>query len=85
MIKVGKTLLIKDVKLFYNQFNSYLKNNKILMINLNELISIDTAGLALLIEFKYLAENNNKKIQFIDVPECIYKLGKLYQVDSLFV
>lgn len=80
-MKLGKNLRVKDIKLIYNQFNLYLKNNTELKVYLHEVDTIDISGLALLLEFKCLATQVHKPIQFIDTPDCIYKLCELYQVN----
>ena len=84
-MKLNKSLRIDNVNSVYNQFSTYIKHQANVVIDLEELVVIDTAGLALLLELKSLCERYIINLKFINITECVYKLLNLYQIDpSLF-
>ena len=54
-------------------------------ISCNHLKRIDSAGIALFIQWQRECEKNNKQLQFIDLPNQAVSLLKANQLDDFFI
>lgn len=74
-------LLINTVMPELNQASMLLNNVDNLHIDLNNITHIDSAGIALLIELKSIAKQQNKQLFYDNPTPDILRLCKLYQVN----
>lgn len=56
---------------------AFLRDGKEITIDLGHVLNIDSAGLALLIEWLKLARNRRVRLHFKNIPEQLHKLVKL--------
>lgn len=54
--------------------------NSQLKIDLANITTIDSAGVAFLVELKSAAKQKNCELQFVNLPESVNKFCQLYQV-----
>lgn len=59
------------------------QSSQSLVLDLAEVKSCDSAGLALLIEAKRLAQAENKRCELLNTPPCIRKLAEFCGLDGI--
>jgi len=59
-------------------------NAQQVVLNLKEMRRIDSAGIALLLEWKRYCQNNNKDLKLIEAQDQATSLIKTYKLQSLF-
>lgn len=74
-------LIYENVEAQFDCFASLITNNKEVSFDLSKLETIDTAGLALLIELKNLAKSCNHKLSFENSGNQIITLCQLYKIN----
>jgi phospholipid transport system transporter-binding protein len=52
-------------------------------INLHEVTSVDSAGLALLLEWLRQARSDGRAVRFVDIPEKLLAIARLSGVEAL--
>lgn len=75
------SLIYENIENKIEYFTHLVTNNKEILFDLAKLETIDTAGLALLIELKNLAKSCNHKLGFENGGNQIITLCQLYKVN----
>ncbi len=63
--------------LFKSKLNSHINN---FVIDLQNIITIDSSGIALLVEIPNIAKRYNKQIKYINHTQDIHTLCKIYSI-----
>ncbi|MCE2706146.1 MAG: STAS domain-containing protein [Proteobacteria bacterium] len=79
--QMSSKLLINNISKELNTLSDLIIKNDSLQINLEHVDHIDSAGIALFIELKQIAQTHGKNISFINLTSSITKLCQLYQVN----
>jgi len=83
-------IIIQDEMTIYNvlehkkKLYPYLKNEKSLQIDLSNVSEIDSAGMQLLIFFKYQSQIEKKEITFIEHSESVMEVVNIFSFSSFF-
>lgn len=78
--KLGAKLLIENSKEQLSKLSQLVSKEKQLQLNLSNITSIDSAGIALLIEIKQLARKNNCALTYTYPTALIENLCQLYKI-----
>ncbi len=76
-------LVIGSVPSLWNQANTLFSRCRHIIIDFEKVPRVDSAGLALLLEWVEWARNNDASIQFRNVPDALIRIAKLSNVDDL--
>jgi phospholipid transport system transporter-binding protein len=85
----GKTLhlsgdlVIGSVTTLLNQAHSLFAQHGQIVIDFKDVPRVDSAGLALLLEWVEWARNNDASIQFRNVPDALIRIAKLSNVEGM--
>lgn len=82
-IRVKGDLVCATVMQALNQLTRQGKNLSKWVIDFTGVERVDSTAVALLIELKKYAKNNNKVVSFIYLPDSLLSIAKLSQVESL--
>ncbi len=55
------------------------------LVDLNEVVSIDSAGLALLVHWSHEAEKQQSAVKFINTPQKLKELAVICSLGEMFV
>jgi phospholipid transport system transporter-binding protein len=76
-------LVIGSVATLLNQANSLFPKHRHVIIDLKDVPRVDSAGLALLLEWVEWARNHDTDIQFLNVPEALIRIARLSNVEGM--
>jgi phospholipid transport system transporter-binding protein len=85
----GKTLnltgdlVIGSVASLLKQANSLFSEHRQVTIDFKEVPRVDSAGLALLLEWVEWARDNDARIQFRNVPDALIRIARLSNVEEM--
>lgn len=85
-MQLGTSLTIANVATILKQFKDSLNcaksqtANTLINIDLGQIQQIDSAGIALLLELKNLANKANYSVEFTNLPDNIVNWCNLYRV-----
>ena len=84
-IQVKGELTSRTVMDALKQFKRECKSLPAWVIDFTQVSKVDSSAIALLIELKKSASNNNRKISFIYLPDALLSIARLSQVDDLLL
>lgn len=82
-ISVSGELVFDKVVALLKTSNSYFDGTSKLLFNLNDVEKTDSAGLALLVEWTRLANQNKQAISFCGVPKQLLDIARVSGLDDL--
>ncbi len=83
VLHLAGDLVIGSVPSLWNQANTLFAQCSRIIIDFEKVPRVDSAGLALLLEWVEWARNNNADIKFRNVPDALIRIAKLSNVDGL--
>jgi ABC-type transporter Mla MlaB component len=78
--KLNSSLTISTVGALHKPMVETIAKLKGIELNLSEITSIDSAGIAFLLDLKSIAENKNCTLKFINIPDIVERFCSLYNV-----
>lgn len=85
MIYLCESIYFTDVMFILFKYNIFLSSiDSKIIINFKYLKSINTAILLLMINFIKICIKKNKFIKFINIPNDLIELGRLYNLNNIF-
>lgn len=84
-IRIKGELVCATVMQVLNQLTRQGKNLSRWVIDFTAVERVDSTSIALLIELKKYAKDNNKEISFIYLPDALLSIARLSQVESLII
>lgn len=82
-LKVAGELSFKTVPALVSKSQDYFKNGSSLDVDLTDVSRADSAGVALLIEWRRQAQKQNKSVCFFNIPSQMLAIARLSGVDEL--
>jgi phospholipid transport system transporter-binding protein len=76
-------LVIGSVATLLNQAKSLFPNHRHVIIDFKDVPRVDSAGLALLLEWVEWARNHDTNIRFLNVPEALIRIARLSNVEDM--
>jgi phospholipid transport system transporter-binding protein len=83
VLHLSGDLVIGSVSSLLNQANSLFSKHRQIIIDFEDVPRVDSAGLALLLEWVEWARDNDASIQFRNVPDALIKIAKLSNVEEM--
>ncbi len=83
IFQLPDSIHLGNVMSIYEKSLSYLKHHPILIFDFSQVISSDSSGLALMIEWIKYANLHNLPIQFTHLPEDLIAIARAARLEAL--